>query len=214
MEIKKGDIVKIVSLINTFEKHSAHIGNFNIGDECLVLDTSEPDAVQLNNELWYHSDDLMIVCSKNKLTWDDKFIGLCNHIATWSKDTSTKVAAIVVNNRNKVISMGYNGLPIGVDDNVKERNNRPEKYKWFEHAERNAVYSAAEEGISLKGSRMYCNYFPCSDCARAIIQSGITEVIYENEDPNSAKGSKNWEEAKQVSKQMLIEARIRVRKYE
>lgn len=141
------------------------------------------------------------------MTWNDKFINLANHIATWSKDESTKVGAVVVNNRNKILSVGYNGLPIGVNDNIEERHVRPEKYSWFEHAERNAIYSAAEEGISLKNSKMYCNYLPCPDCARAIIQSGITEVIYEYKCANSQTKSNP------ISKQMLIEAKVRVRKY-
>lgn len=148
------------------------------------------------------------------MSWDTKFVELANHIGSWSKDTSTKVGAVVVNGRNKVLSIGYNGLPIGIDDNIKERNERPEKYLWYEHAERNAIYSAAEEGISLKKTKMYTNYFPCPDCSRAIIQAGIEEVIYQNEDPESAKGSEQWAHAKEVSKQMLMEARIRVRKHE
>lgn len=144
-------------------------------------------------------------------SWDDKFIGLTNYIASWSKDKSTKVGAVVVNKRNKVLSIGYNGLPIGVNDDVIERNERPEKYLWYEHAERNSIYSAVEEGVSLKGSRIYCNYLPCPDCSRAIIQSGIGEVIYQHEDVNSGKTSERWQHAKKVSKQMLTEARIRVR---
>ncbi len=146
--------------------------------------------------------------------WDYKFMNLVEHISSWSKDQSTKVGTIVVNDRNKVLSMGYNGIPIGVDDRILSRQERPEKYLWYEHAERNAIYSAAEEGISLKGSKLYCNYLPCPDCSRAIIQSGINEVIYQHEDPNSGKTSDRWQHAKQVSKKMLTEARVRIRKYE
>jgi len=148
------------------------------------------------------------------MSWDKKFIDLTNDISDWSKDESTQVGAVIVNDRNKILSIGYNGLPIGVKDDVPERNERPEKYLWYEHAERNGIYSAAEEGIALKGSTIYCNYFPCPDCARGIIQSGIKQVVYQHEDPNSGKTSDRWQHAKQVSKTMLSEARIRVRQYE
>ena len=135
--------------------------------------------------------------------WDNKFIALCDHIATWSKDNSTKVGAVIVNQRNKILSIGYNGLPIGVDDNKLERNTGPDKYLWFEHAERNAIYSCAEEGIPLKGAKLYCNFLPCSDCARAIIQSGIKEVMYKEE----------YKKDKEVTKLMFYEAKIRLRKH-
>lgn len=145
--------------------------------------------------------------------WDKKFIELCNHIANWSKDNSTKVGSVIVNRRNKILSIGYNGLPIGVDDTKDKRNERPTKYLFYEHAERNAIYSAAEEGISLKGCILYCNYFPCADCARAIIQSGIKEVIYQKQKPESAKNSETWIQSMHASLQMMLEAKVRVRSY-
>lgn len=143
------------------------------------------------------------------MNWDTKFINLCNHIASWSKDESTKVGAVIVNSRNKIVSVGYNGFPINVDDNIASRKERPAKYLWTEHAERNAIYSAAELGISLRDCRLYCNYFPCPDCVRGIIQSGIKEIIFQHQDVNS--NSESWSEAKKVSKQMLIEAQIKIK---
>jgi len=141
-------------------------------------------------------------------TWDKKFIGLVNHIAEWSKDRSTKVGAVIVNDRNKILSVGYNGFPIGIDDDVEERHERPLKYKWTAHAEENAILSSAEIGVSLVDCKIYCNYLPCPRCCRAIIQSGIKEVIYQYETVNSQSIPDS------VSKKMLIEARIRVRQYE
>ena len=141
-------------------------------------------------------------------SWDKKFTELANHIATWSKDRSTKVGAVVVNNRNKILSIGYNGFPIGVNDDVDERHSRPEKYEWVAHAEENCVLSAAEIGVSLANCKIYCNYITFPRCCRAIIQSGINEVIYQHECVNSQS------EPNPISKQMLMEARIRVRKYE
>lgn len=142
-------------------------------------------------------------------SWDEKYINLCNYIAeNWSKDRSTKVAAVIVNNRKKIVSLGYNGFPIGIDDSVEERHERPEKYLWTEHAERNAIYSAAELGVSVRGCTMYCNYLPCPDCARAIIQSGITEVIFFQSVVNSGNS------AVEHTKEMFLEAGIIIRKFE
>lgn len=143
--------------------------------------------------------------------WDKKFIGLCNHIATWSKDPSTKVGAVIVGENNKILSTGYNGIPVGVKDTIERMSIRPEKYKWMEHAERNAIYTAASEGVSLKNSTIYCNFLPCTDCARAIIQSGIKQVIYETENLNS--NSPEWEKSKQISKTMFSEANVKLTQY-
>jgi dCMP deaminase len=109
--------------------------------------------------------------------WDLKFIELSRHVANWSKDTNRKNSAVIVNEDNIVISMGYNGFPIGCDDKVTCRYEQPMKYLYTEHAERNAIYHAAKLGVSLKGCRMYVTMFPCADCARAIIQSGITHLL-------------------------------------
>ena len=112
-----------------------------------------------------------------KTDWDERFMQLALHVASWSKDRSTKVGAIVVGPDNIVRTMGYNGFPRGVDDNVEGRHDRPLKYRWTEHAERNAIYNAARTGVSLDGCRMYLPWFPCMDCARAIVQAGISELI-------------------------------------
>lgn len=119
------------------------------------------------------------------MSWDKKFMGLANYIAKWSKDPSTKVGAVIVNSDKRVVSLGYNGFPQGVDDSVVERYERPAKYKYTEHSERNAIFSAARLGVSLVGCTIYCNYLPCADCARAIIQSGIVKVVYEKDATNS-----------------------------
>jgi dCMP deaminase len=120
-----------------------------------------------------------------KLThWDKKYLELARHISLWSKDTNAKVGAIIVNDKNRVVSMGYNGLPAGCNDNLPERNTTPEKYLYFEHAERNAIYSAAAHGIPLAGCTIYITRYPCADCARAIIQTGIKKVVCEEPDFN------------------------------
>lgn len=92
-----------------------------------------------------------------------------------SKDESTQVAAIITRN-NVILATGHNGFPRGINDNLAARQERPEKYFWMEHAERNAIYNCAKQGTQLEGSEIYIEWPPCADCARAIIQSGIKKV--------------------------------------
>jgi dCMP deaminase len=108
--------------------------------------------------------------------WDKKFQDVTKLVASWSKDRSTKCGTVIVGRNNEILSTGYNGFPVGVNDDIESRHDRPEKYFYTEHGERNAIYHAARNGHSLENSILYTNWFPCSDCARAIIQSGINEV--------------------------------------
>ena len=101
--------------------------------------------------------------------WHERFMDVAELVRTWSKDPSTKVGAVVVGPDREIRSTGYNGLVRGVDDNKPERLERPTKYDFFEHAERNAVYNACLIGASLKGCVIYVTAMPCPDCARAII---------------------------------------------
>lgn len=109
--------------------------------------------------------------------WDARFMQIAREIAGWSKDRSRKVGCVIAGPRNEIRSMGYNGFPRGVNDTKAYRHERPMKYKWTEHAERNAIYNAARVGIPLEGCRMYLPWYPCMDCARAIVQTGISELI-------------------------------------
>lgn len=96
----------------------------------------------------------------------------------FSKDESTKVAAMLIGRQShEVRSSGYNGMPRGCNDDLPERHERPEKYFWFEHAERNAIYNAARVGTQLAGSLLLVTMHPCMDCARAIVQAGVEEVV-------------------------------------
>ena len=104
--------------------------------------------------------------------WHDWFLQGVYWVASKSKDPKTKIGAIIVKDR-RIISTGYNGIPIGVSDIDENRHQRPEKYKWYEHGERNAIYAAAKYGIDTDGAILYTNSLPCVDCARGIIQSGI-----------------------------------------
>jgi len=96
------------------------------------------------------------------------------HAATKSKDT-TKVGAILVGTDGEVRLTAFNGVPRGVDD-VLTRYDRPQKYMWCQHAERNLISFAARYGIATDGCRVYCTHFPCSQCAGALVQAGIKVV--------------------------------------
>jgi dCMP deaminase len=109
--------------------------------------------------------------------WDGRFLALANGIACWSKDESRKVGCVIVGPNHEIRSVGYNGFPRGVNDDVPERKERPAKYAWTEHAERNAIYNAARIGTPLANCTAYLPWFPCMDCARAIVQAGIVELV-------------------------------------
>ncbi len=111
------------------------------------------------------------------VNWDTRWLALADHVSSWSKDQSRQIAAVIVGDRKEVLSIGYNGFPRGVEDEVPERHERPIKYLFTEHAERNAIYNAAARGVKLEGSTMYLSWHPCCDCARAVVQSGITRLI-------------------------------------
>lgn len=135
-----------------------------------------------------------------------------------SKDASTKIGAVLVRD-NRLVSEGYNGLPIGVNDDVALRHERPEKYFWFEHGERNAIFQCARYGVAAEGTRMYTQGLPCADCARAIIQAGVKEVIIHKEFSEIWEGKKQldcntkWMESHNRSKVMFTEASVEVREF-
>jgi len=135
--------------------------------------------------------------------WDIRFLEMAKLVASWSKDPSTQVGSVAVRNRT-VIAQGYNGFPIGVDDHELYYLNRAIKYKRIVHAEMNAIYNAAENGVSLKGSTIYVIGLPiCHDCAKGLIQAGITRVVTpEQEIPE------NWQDSISSSISMFKEAGV------
>ena len=114
------------------------------------------------------------------ISWDEYFMGMAALSAKRSKDPGTQVGACIVNSRNKVVGVGYNGLPIGLNDDSfpwgKQGDFLDTKYPYVCHAELNAILNNV--GMDLNGCRIYSTLFPCNECAKAIIQSGIKEVIY------------------------------------
>lgn len=114
--------------------------------------------------------------------WDTYFMGIALLSAERSKDPSTQVGACIVSQEHKILSMGYNGMPTGVsDDDIpwgREGQPLETKYSYVCHAELNAILNCP---TSLKGSTIYVALFPCNECAKAIVQSGITKVIYKED---------------------------------
>ncbi len=112
------------------------------------------------------------------ISWDEYFMGIAMLAAKRSKDPSTQVGACIVSKDNIIISTGYNGMPKGCSDDEFpwEREGEVTKYPFVVHAELNAILNAS--GRDLRGSRVYVALFPCNECAKAIIQSGVEEVLY------------------------------------
>lgn len=130
------------------------------------------------------------------ISWDEYFMGVAMLASYRSKDPGTQVGACIVNEDNKIMSVGYNGFPRGCSDDEFPWDREGEKeidtkYPYVCHAELNAILNAG--GNSLKGCRIYVALFPCNECAKAIIQSGISEVIYNSDkyaDTDLVKASK------------------------
>lgn len=141
------------------------------------------------------------------ISWDQYFMTMANLAAMKSKDESTHCGSVIVDDMNHVISTGYNSFVRGINDNVPERQIRPQKYMWFEHGERNAIYSAAFRGISTRGCKIYVTGIPCCDCARGIIQAGIKEVIVQERKEFGCE----WDESCKVTQQMFEEAGVELR---
>lgn len=138
------------------------------------------------------------------ISWDEYFMGIAKLSALRSKDPNTQVGACIVSEDNKILSMGYNGMPIGCDDDEFPWNRDSEdpydnKYYYSTHSELNAILNY--RGGSLEGAKIYVTLFPCNECAKAIIQCGIKKVIFDDnkyEDTSSVKASKRMFEASGV----------------
>ncbi len=141
------------------------------------------------------------------ITWDEYFMGIALLSARRSKDPNTQVGACIVSNANKIMSVGYNGFPLGCSDEEfpweREGNEYDTKYPYVCHAELNAILNNA--GGDLRGCKIYVALFPCNECAKAIIQSGITEVVYLSDKYADTPGTR-------ASKRMFNAAGVKLRK--
>ena len=135
--------------------------------------------------------------------WNHRFLNLAKHISTWSKDPSTKVGAVIVDKQNRIVSVGYNGFPAGVNDDQDRYLDRDMKYSLTQHSEINALLFAQRD---VSGCTMYTYPLaPCTRCACAIIQSGISSVI-----SIELEGDKKdrWEDSIELSKVIFAEANV------
>lgn len=145
------------------------------------------------------------------MDWDEYFLNQIEGTAAKSKDPSTKVGAIITGADHGDKTRGFNGFPRGVEDDpdkVPERYVRPIKYKYTEHAERNAIYYAARKGIALEGSTLYVDWCPCTDCARGVIQAGIERLVIDGDSAsyNDPELQARWKEDQDISLEMLNES--------
>jgi dCMP deaminase len=136
------------------------------------------------------------------ISWEDYFMGLAHLSALRSKDPNTQVGACIIDSENKVVSIGYNGMPRGCDDREfpwdREGGFLDTKYAFVVHAELNAILNSPR---SVKDCTLYVSLFPCNECAKAIIQSGIRKIVYESDKYAGTEGNI-------ASRKMLEEAGV------
>lgn len=136
--------------------------------------------------------------------WLKRLLKMAKEVASWSKDDSTKVGAVITTADGSPVSWGFNGMPMGINDDVPARLERPIKYKWMCHAERNAMDLAPQ---SLDGCIMFVTFSPCANCAQSIIQRKIKTVVVDaNFTPD--KMPERWQEDMGVAMEMLTEAGV------
>lgn len=139
------------------------------------------------------------------MDWIKYFTSISLITALKSKDPSTQVGAVVVNTKNIIVSTGYNGAPRGVDDSFITEKTGPIKYAYVVHAELNAILNAKQ---ALDGFSLFCNVFPCNECMKSIIQSGIKKVYYLH--LPSMGGSQSWADAVAAAKTMAAQAGVQL----
>ena len=138
--------------------------------------------------------------------WDRRFISLAEEVATWSKDPSRKVGAVLVKDKTR-FAVGYNGFPPGISDTEERLLRNEVKQQLTNHAEVNAILNAAKIGFTTEGCRLYCTYHPCHRCATAIISSGVNCVICPS--PNLDPESK-WRGSQSMASDLFFEANVLV----
>ena len=147
------------------------------------------------------------------MNWTEYFLNIAESVKLKSKDRRTQIGAVIVGKDNEIVTTGYNSFPRGINDDVEERQQRPEKYFWMVHSELNAILNAARIGVSTNGCKIYLTCgVPCSNCGRAIINAGITEVYCKTED--TTRNREKWDEESSKTRQMFQESGVKVIFYE
>ncbi len=145
---------------------------------------------------------------RTPISWDEYFMGIAVFSSLRSKDPSTQVGACIVDKDHKVVSIGYNGMPRGIDESQvswEKGEDLDSKYLYVCHAEFNAILNT-RNGSALDGCTLYVTLFPCNECAKAIIQTGIKEVVYAENKYSEATNTK-------ASVHLLHLAGVKIRKY-
>jgi len=163
-----------------------------MGETCIKFEVKEKDNIKSNH-----------------ISWDEYFMGLAILSALRSKDPSTKVGACIVGDDHRIKATGYNGMPIGIDEDVipwarNGENTLDTKYPYVCHAELNAVLNTT---ASLKGCTLYVTLFPCNECAKAVIQAGIKKVVFLDDKYHD-------NEYSEASRKLLTMAKVEQKKYE
>ncbi|CAB4143763.1 ComEB Deoxycytidylate deaminase [uncultured Caudovirales phage] len=135
------------------------------------------------------------------VNWDKRFLELAEHVAQWSKDPRTKVGAVIVDEKKRVVSVGYNGFPRGVHDDPDRYEDRTTKHLFVAHAERNALDNAP---LMVDGCTIYVPLLPCNECAKSIIQKGIIRVVTYAPDRDGTMF--NWD----ITRKMFYEAGVKL----
>ena len=124
--------------------------------------------------------------------WDRRYMDIAKSVSQWSKDPSSKIGAVAVDNKGHILCTGYNGFPRGIEDTEQRLNNRDLKYTMIVHAEMNAIFNATYHGVCLDGGTMYVSGLPCcSNCALGIISTGIKRVVMQG-DTNNERWKDSW----------------------
>jgi dCMP deaminase len=138
--------------------------------------------------------------------WDNRFMKLAREISTWSRDPSTKIGAVIVNDERRILATGYNGFPRGIADTEERLNDREQKYPRIVHGEMNALMNALYNGVSVKGATLYVWGLPvCAECTKNVIQSGIAHVVITPTEHSPKKWQDQWNS---MSLPMYEEARV------
>jgi dCMP deaminase len=140
--------------------------------------------------------------------WDERFMSIAKEVQSWSKDPSTQCGCVLVRDR-RIISTGYNGLPASLSDSLERYTDRDFKLQTIIHAEKNALFNAAKNGASTEGATAYVTWPPCTQCASALIQAGITKVIC----PDPKTGPERWAKNFTLANDLLYEAGVLVLYY-
>jgi len=140
--------------------------------------------------------------------WDRRFLRIAEEVRLWSKDPGTKVGCVLVNDR-RILSTGYNGFPQTISDDLERYIDRDFKLSITVHAEKNAILNAAKNGTKVEGSTLYVTFPPCSQCASAVIQAGVAQVVC----PSPDTAPERWRDSFKRASNLFYEAGVKVLYY-